>query len=156
MKTTTPHWMAIGILISLLLAGGIKVMILGSTAPANDGRTAVLLEPAERQAILAEMRLLLETTQTIIAALTENDRSTIETAARKVGKSAMSTMDFRLKAKLPLEFKKLGFGTHYAFDEIADMARDGASGQAIQLKLADTMNRCIACHASYQLSAVSQ
>lgn len=153
MKTTTPHWIAIAILGTLLLAGSIKVIVLGSTTPADDGRTAVLLEPAERQAVLGEMRVLLETTQTIVAALAENDLPTIESAARQVGKAAISTMDFRLKAKLPLAFKKLGFGTHYAFDEIADMANKGASTQAIQLKLADTMSRCIACHAAYQLPA---
>ncbi len=156
MKTTTPHWIAIAILGTLLLAGGIKVIVLGSTAPADDGRTAVLLEPAERQAVLGEMRVLLETTQTIVAALADNDLPTIESAARRVGRAAIATMDFKLRAKLPLEFKKLGFGTHDAFDDIADMAENNADTKAIQLKLADTMNRCIACHATYQLSASSR
>jgi len=78
----------------------------------------------------------------------------VERAARGVGSAALTTMDFTLSAKLPLGFKKLGFGTHYAFDEIADMAKAGKPVKAIQNKLAATMNNCIACHASYQLPFV--
>ncbi len=151
MKHTTPHWIAIGILGAVLIGIGVKFVVLGSTAKGDDGRTAVLLEPAERQAVLGEMRILLETAQTIIEALAQEDMETVETAARQVGKAAISTMDFRLRAKLPLEFKKLGFGTHYAFDDIADMAAAGKPAREIQLKVAETMNNCIACHASYQL-----
>jgi len=62
MKNTTPHWIAIGLLSTILVAIGFKFVVLGSTAKADDGRTAVLLEPAERQAVLGEMRVLLETT----------------------------------------------------------------------------------------------
>ncbi|MDQ6956138.1 MAG: hypothetical protein Q9M21_02970 [Mariprofundaceae bacterium] len=151
MKTTTPHWIAIGILSVILVAIGFKFIVLGSTAQGDDGRTAVLLEPAERQAVLGEMRVLLETTQEIVEALANDDLTSVESSARSVGSAAITTMDFTLRAKLPLAFKKLGFGTHYAFDDIADMAKAGKPSKDIQLKLADTMNNCIACHASYQL-----
>jgi len=154
MKNTTPHWIAIGLLSTILVAIGFKFVVLGSTAKADDGRTAVLLEPAERQAVLGEMRVLLETTQAIVEALAVNDMAAVDKAARGVGSAAIQTMDFKLRAKLPLEFKKLGFGTHYAFDEIADMAKAGKPVKAIQQKLAATMNNCIACHASYQLPAI--
>jgi len=151
MKKTTPHWIAIGTLAILLTAGAMKVVVLGNTAKADDGRTAVLLNSAERQAVLGEMRLLLETTQSVMEALANDDMAAIEAASRPIGSAAIATVDFKLKAKLPLEFKELGFGTHYAFDDIADMASSGQPAKAIQLKLAQTMNNCIACHASYQL-----
>jgi len=151
MKTTRPHWIAIGVLSVILVAIGFKFIVLGSTAQGDDGRTAVLLEPAERQAVLGEMRVLLETTQEIVEALANNDLTSVESSARSVGSAAITTMDFTLRAKLPLAFKKLGFGTHYAFDDIADMAKAGKPSKDIQLKLTDTMNNCIACHASYQL-----
>jgi hypothetical protein len=154
MKNTTPHWIAIGLLSAILMAIGFKFVVLGNTAKADDGRTAVLLEPAERQAVLGEMRVLLETTQTIIEALAVGDLTTVDQAARGVGSAALKTVDFTLRAKLPMGFKKLGFGTHYAFDEIADMAKAGKPVKAIQQKLAATMNNCIACHASYQLPVV--
>jgi len=142
------------LLSAILVAIGFKFVVLGSTAQADDGRTAVLLEPVERQAVLGEMRVLLETTQTIVEALAVGEMTTVDQAARAVGSAAIKTMDFKLRAKLPLEFKKLGFGTHYAFDEIADMAKAGKPVKAIQQKLAATMNNCIACHASYQLPVV--
>jgi len=153
MNKTTPHWIAISLLSAILIAIGIKFVVLGSTAEGDDGRTAVILEPAERQAVLEEMRMLLETSQTVIEALANEDLAAVEAAARPIGSAAIATVDFRLRAKLPLEFKKLGFGTHYAFDDIADMAKAGEPSKKIQLKLAETMNNCIACHASYQLPA---
>jgi len=155
MKNTTPHWIAIGLLVTVLAAGAFKVTVLGNTARADDGRTAVLLEPAERQAVLEEMRVLLETTQAVVEALANDDLAAVEAAARPIGSDAIATVDFALRAKLPLEFKKLGFGTHYAFDDIADMAKEGMPAKAIQRKLAETMNNCIACHASYQLPVTS-
>lgn len=156
MKTTTPHWIAIGLLSIILLAIGIKFIVLGSTIKADDGRTAIVLEVGERQAVLGEMRLLLETTQVIVEALANNDLPAVEKAARSVGSAAVSTVDFTLRAKLPLGFKKLGFGTHYAFENIADMANAGKPTSVIQQKLAQTMNNCVACHASYQLLSVKQ
>lgn len=152
MKSTKPHWIAIGLLSALLVAGAVKVVVLGSTGEkTEDGRMAVLLEPAERQAVLGEMRLLLEISQTIVEALASDDLAAVEAAARPIGSAAIATVDFSLRAKLPLEFKKLGFGTHYAFDDIADMAKQGQSARAIQLKLAETMNNCLACHTAYYL-----
>jgi len=152
MKNTKPHWIAIGLLSALLLAGVVKVVVLGSTGEkAADGRTALLLEPAERQAVLGEMRLLLESTQSIVEALANDDLTAVEAAARPIGSAAIATVDFSLRAKLPLDFKKLGFGTHYAFDDIANMANEKQPAKAIQMKLAETMNNCLACHAAYYL-----
>jgi len=156
MTSTKPHWIAITILSLLLVAIGVKFVVLGNTEKGDDGRTAVILEPAERQAVLGEMRILLETTQTIVEALANEDLAMVEESARAVGKAAISTMDFKLRAKLPLDFKKLGFGTHYAFDDIADMAKAKAPVKQIQIKLADTMNNCIACHTSFQLPVVAK
>lgn len=151
MKKTTPHWIAIVVLLAVLVSGALKVIVIGNTEKAADGRTAVILEPAEREAVLGEMRLLLETTQTIVAALANDDLAAVEAAARPIGSAAIATVDFRLRAKLPLEFKQLGFGTHYAFDDIANMAKEGKPAKEIQQKLAETMNNCIACHSSFQL-----
>jgi len=156
MKKTTPYWIAIGLLLAIIVGIGVKVIVIGSTAEGDDGRTAVILAPAERSAILAEMRLLLETSQVIIEALANEDLKAIEEAARPLGSGAIATVDFALRAKLPLEFKKLGFGTHYAFDNIANLAKEGKPSREIQLAFANTMNNCIACHAMYQLPEIKQ
>lgn len=154
MKQTTPHWIAIGILFSLLAAIGVKFVVLGNTAPADDGRTAVLLSPAERQMVLAEMRTLLEATQQVTEGLAKNDMQQVIDAATPVGSTAIATVDFTLRTKLPLEFKQLGFATHYAMDDIVSMAKAGESANRIQLKLTETMNNCIACHVSFQLPQI--
>lgn len=156
MKKTTPHWIAIGLLLAVIVGIGIKVIVLGNTEKGDDGRTAVILTPAERQLVLGEMRMLLEASQSIVEALANDDLASVESTARPLGAGAIATVDFALRAKLPLEFKKLGFGTHYALDDIADMARDKKPVKEIQLKLADTMNNCIACHAMYQLPVINE
>lgn len=151
MSKTTPHWIAIGILSAIIIAIGVKFVLLGSTEKAEDGRTAILLTTTERQAVLGEMRMLLEANQQIVEALANNDMKAIAEAVKPVGSGAIHTMDFALKAKLPIEFKQLGFATHYAFDDLAKMAEENKPAREIQLALANTMNNCIACHAAYQL-----
>jgi len=153
MKGTKLHWIIIGVLSLTLVAAGLKFVVIGSTMQGDDGRTAVVLSPAEKNAVLGEMRALLEATQTIMEALANEDLKAVEEAATPLGSGAIATVDFALRAKLPLEFKKLGFGTHYAFDDIAKMAKEGQPAKAIQLKYVDVMNNCIACHAMYQLKA---
>jgi len=156
MKKTTPLWVAIGLLLAVIVGIGVKVIVIGSTVKGDDGRTAVVLESAERTAILAEMRFLLEASQVIVEALANEDLKTVEEAATPLGSRAIATVDFALRAKLPLEFKKLGFGTHYAFDDIAKMAKEGKPAKDIQLVFANTMNNCIACHAMYQLPEIEK
>ena len=154
MKNTTPHWIAIGVLIAMIAGIGVKFIVLGSTATGDDGRTAILLDKAERKLILDEMQLLLAATQEIVEGLARNDLKQVEEAALSMGRQAKDTVDFKLRAKLPLEFKKLGFATHDDFDLIAQMAQSSQSRESIQLRLAQTMNNCIACHATFQLPEV--
>ena len=148
---TTPHWIAIALLLAVIAGIGVKFLVLGSTAGGADGRTAVLLREDERQLVLEEMRGLLEATQQILEGLSDGDMKQVEQAASGAGMAATGTMDMTLKAKLPMGFKKLGFATHTAFDDIAGMAGNGRDTGAIQKKLAETMNNCIACHAGFQI-----
>jgi len=144
-------WGFLLLAVALLLAGALKFLVLGQTAPGDDGRTAVLLSPGERQKVLAEMRQLLEAVQGVLAALAEGDRARAAAAAEAVGMQATSTMDGVLMGKLPLPFKKMGFATHGGFDELAELIRSGAPLAQVQARLAQTMENCIACHATYQL-----
>jgi len=146
-------WVIIILLLIALVGAGLKFMVLGSTAvgEGEDDRVQVLLDAGERQAVLHEMRMLLEATQQIIEGLADNDMKQVADAGGSVGMQSTSTMDVRLKAKLPIAFKKLGFATHQAFDEIAAMAGQGQPANNIQRKLAESMNNCLSCHASYQI-----
>lgn len=151
---TTP-WVIVAILLTVIIGFAVKFMVLGSTETADDGRTQVLLTINERAQVLGEMRQLLASTQQVIEGLSEQDLDKVVEAASEVGMQATSTMDITLKAKLPMDFKKLGFATHQSFDDMARMAKEGKSVQAIQAKLARTMNQCVACHASFQLPVLN-
>jgi len=143
MKTTAPYRIAIGLLIAVIGTIGFKFIVLGNTEKGDDGRIAVILGQAERQAVFGEMRLLLETSQVIVEALANDDLAAVEAAATPLGSGAIAAADFTLRAKLTMEFKKLGFATHYAFDDIAGMAKEGKPVKEIQLAFASTINNCM-------------
>ncbi|WP_038247265.1 cytochrome c [Ghiorsea bivora] len=150
-------WFVIVLLLAVIVGFAAKFMVLGSTqeGTAEDSRTVVVLNSVERAAVLSEMRALLEATQLVVEGLTERDMKQVAEAASAVGMQATSTMDVRLMAKLPLNFKRLGMSTHKAFDEIAALAQTGDASK-VQRKLAETMNNCVACHASFQIPSVFQ
>ena len=151
MKPCTTPWIISGLLCTIIVGFAVKFIVLGSTAQAPDGRTQVILTTNERAQVLEEMRQLLASTQSIVEALAEHDLKNISAAANQVGMQATSTMDITLKAKLPMDFKQMGFAVHQSFDDISHMAKEQKPIQEIQRKLADTMSQCVACHASFQL-----
>ncbi|MCK5721007.1 MAG: hypothetical protein KAI84_00585 [Gammaproteobacteria bacterium] len=151
MKTCKLCWSITGILILAIVAMGYKFMIAGSVAPASDGREALILEPAERDLVLTEMRMFLSSVQKITQALTEENMETVVKAAREVGLAAQQAVPGSLMGKLPLAFKKLGFDTHKKFDALAlDAEQLGDPNHALQ-QLSTLMNNCVACHSTYQI-----
>lgn len=151
MKTCKLCWSITGILILAIVAMSYKFMIAGSVAPASDGREALILEPAERDLVLTEMRMFLSGVQKITQALTKEDMETVVKAAREVGLTAQQAVPGSLMGKLPLAFKKLGFDTHKKFDALAlDAEQLGDPNHALQ-QLSTLMNNCVACHSTYQI-----
>lgn len=132
-----------------------KFIISGSVAPSSDGREALLLEPAERDLVLAEMRAFLESVQTITAAVGKKDMPQIAAAARKVGAAAQQAVPGSLVGKLPLSFKKLGFDTHKQFDTLAMDADELEDPEHALQQLSVLMQNCVACHAAYRIDAIS-
>ena len=153
MKTCKLCWSITGILILAIVAMGYKFMIAGSVAPASDGREALILEPAERDLVLTEMRMFLSSVQKITQALTEEDMETVVKAAREVGLASQQAVPGSLMGKLPLAFKKLGFDTHKKFDELARDAEDLGDHQYALEQLSTLMNNCVACHSIYQIQS---
>ena len=144
--------------IIVLLLGVIAVMaytflVAGKTVPADDRRTAIVLEPAERSLVLTEMRGFLIAVQAITEAVTRNDAKAIAAAARPMGMAAAGGVPATLAAKLPLEFKQLGHSVHEDFDRIAlDIEAMGDVKHA-HTQLSETLKKCVACHALYQITA---
>jgi hypothetical protein len=147
-------WAISLILFLAVVAMTYKFIISGTVVPASDGRQALLLEPGERDLVLAEMRSFLESVQAITAAVGREDMSQIAAAARKVGAAAQNEVPGSLVGKLPLAFKRLGFDTHKQFDMLAlDAEELGDPGHALQ-QLSVLMQNCVACHAAYRIDAV--
>ncbi len=139
------------ILLLLVGAMGYTFMIKGQTVAASDGRTAIILAEGERTLVLGEMRTFLEVVQGIITAIEKDDMATVAKHARSVGFAAQEGMPASLMKKLPMEFKKLGMGTHKAFDQLAMDATDlGDKDQALK-QLGELMQSCVACHAIYRI-----
>lgn len=127
--------------------------VRGNTATGTDGRTAIVLQAAERDLVLGEMRLLLTATHGILQGVNTNDMKQVAASARSAGMGAAVDVNPALMAKLPLPFKELGMTVHHRMDDIAVAAENGKPAPEIVGMLTDTLSNCIACHASWQLQS---
>jgi hypothetical protein len=127
-----------------------KFVVSGATAPSSDGRTAILLAPAERDLVLTEMRGFLASVRDITAASAAQDPAAMAAAARRSGMAATQGMPLSLMGKLPLAFKRLGLDTHQRFDQLAMDVAQMADTSLGMTQLADLLGNCVACHAAYR------
>lgn len=127
--------------------------VRGNTSVSSDGRSVILLAHPERDLVLSEMRGLLSATQGIVDGINSNHPQKIAQAARAAGMAAAADVNPVLMAKLPLDFKQLGMSVHHDMDAIATAAEAGKPASEISKMLGDTLPKCVACHASWQLKA---
>ena len=144
-------WVLVALLLAATAGLTYRFILSGHTVPASDGRQALLLAPAERDLVLAEMRAFLESTQSMVAALSRDDLAAFAEAARRVGTAATRDMPGSLMAKLPLSFKRLGLDTHRRFDALALDAEQLGDRDLALAGLGELMNNCVACHATYRI-----
>jgi len=149
--------LAIIIVLVLVISGGIyKFIFQGSVSPSTDGRMAIMLDAAEKDLVLAEMRAFLESVQMITHGVSQDDMALVISAAQKVGKEAQGAVPGTLVGKLPLEFKRMGFDTHTRFDQLALNAKEFGDPQTVLTELSTIMQNCTACHASYRLDVLAK
>lgn len=129
------------------------VFIKGSTEAGTDGRTAIVLAPADRDFVLAEMRMLLKAVQGSAAGLAKGDRAEAAAAARSGGTAVSRTVEPALAAALPIEFKQMGFAVHESLDMVGMAAEQNEPAEWVLDKLAATLGQCVACHDLYRLEA---
>ncbi|TGL50932.1 hypothetical protein EHQ55_05055 [Leptospira meyeri] len=130
----------------------------GSTSRSLDNRTAIHLTPAERQLVLTEMRALLTAVNGMLSGLADKDYETAAKAADAVGMGLVASLEHQEKTillKLPVEFKKLGFGTHEKFDAIAIKIRNKQEIHTLLKEMDELTRNCVACHASYKIEVDS-
>ncbi len=141
-----------GALLALTLTG---VMAAEShhahAVAAEDARTVLELTPAERVMILDEMRQFLDGVQKMTGALGKQDMQATADAARNMGRKMVHEVPPALRAKLPEEFRKLGFAVHGDFDQIAMDAESLKDVSYSLNQLSATLQQCVSCHATYQI-----
>lgn len=142
---------------STLLAASLALSTLSPNLAGaqDDTRTAIKLDPASRSMVLVEMRQFLGGVQQITEALSRDDLKIVAKAAREVGMHAAHEVPDTVKAQLPKEFKQLGFGVHKDFDQLAMDAETLGDGKQSMKQLSAILQKCVACHATYQLVPVA-
>jgi len=145
-------YVSLGLWLATVIVAAV-FFIRGQTTPSADGRRAIQLAPAERDLVLGEMRAMLSSVQGVVQGVQAGDPKQAAAAARASGMSAAVDLSPGLMAKLPLDFKNLGMSVHRGFDDLAQMAEKGASGDALLNALGKQLAACVGCHASYRLEA---
>jgi hypothetical protein len=129
-------------------------LVQGWTTQGTDGRTQIVLAPAERDLILGEMRMLLKAVHGVVAGLAgqgqEVNRAQIEQAARSAGMHMAADVNPALMAKLPLPFKQMGMSIHQDMDALADAIVQKETQQQILQRLSSMTARCTTCHDMYR------
>lgn len=140
------------VVILALISTGItyKFVFQGDVTESNDGRTAILLDKSERDLVLSEMRVFLESLQQITSGITNDDMQLVAASARKSGMGAQTQVPGSLVGKLPLSFKQLGFDTHTKFDELALDAEQLGDRDHTLSQMNALLDNCVACHAMYR------
>ncbi len=145
---------AITLWIVTLSVGG-WLFVKGVTKTGSDGRTEIVLATAERDQILAEMRLLLKAVDGLIRGLGEPnpDPKQMEATARAVGMNMAADVEPTIMAKLPLPFKQMGMSIHKDMDALADAVAQNETPQQLLKRLASMTARCTVCHDMYRFKA---
>ncbi len=145
----------IALLVLVIAAMTYKFVVVGSVEKTKDGRVAIVLEPGERDFVLAEMRGFVAGLQQLTAALGRDDMKSAANAARLMGMAAAHSAPAPMVAKLPLEFKTLGFSVHRDFDAIALDADSLGDPKHTLTQLSLALQKCVACHSVYQIKLPS-
>ncbi|MDH5748346.1 MAG: hypothetical protein OEY85_03450 [Rhodospirillales bacterium] len=124
--------------------------VKGTTVTAVDDREAVVLEPAELDFVLVEMRGFLAAVQEIIAAANTGDMDAARKTSKSFGLALANTTPPETVKKLPKAFKQLAFSTHEGFDEVS-LAADMGS-EAVMEALEGTLSVCVSCHEVFRFT----
>jgi hypothetical protein len=139
------------IMLKKILALILGFIAFAAMADEVDKRQILPLSEQQRNHVLTEMRGLLSGTQNILDALSREDMATVAREARSLGMGMVHKGEDHLKAVLPKEFMQLGMSVHKSFDKIALDAESLKDPKHTLRQLGESMQKCNACHASYQI-----
>ena len=143
-------WSTVAVL--LIITSGLvyKFIVQGEVIIATDNRIAIQLNQSERDLVLSEMRIFLQSIQQITRAISDHDLELATRSARASGRNAQIAVPGSLIGKLPLGFKKLGFDTHAKFDELALDAEQLGDRDHTLTQLSTLLENCVSCHAAFK------
>ena len=149
--------LGIGSLVLWVLTVGLFAFffVRGTTSVSTDLRRSVNLSPAEKDLVLGEMRTMLKAINSMLGALSNGDMNRAAEAATSAGMVMAVDTSPILIAKLPLDFKELGMGTHKAFDDLSSEIKKGATLPQVLVKMHQITSRCIACHETNRLGSTT-
>ncbi len=150
MRSLKLAWSLVALL-SLVVAFFAYKFTAGEAQPSQDGRMEIQLTQDERNTFLLEMRTWMQSTQAIMAALSQEDYAAVAQLAKAAGMEVEEATPAVMFKKIPLPMKKLGFDTRAQFDAIAADAGQKTMQRTLG-QLGQAMNNCIACHATYRFS----
>ncbi|ARO88643.1 hypothetical protein EBAPG3_013165 [Nitrosospira lacus] len=136
-----------------ILVIALSFIAFTTTGAANeiDKRRVLSINEMQRDHVLTEMRALLSGTQNILDALLREDMVAVARYARPLGMGMTHKAEDHLKAVLPKEFMQLGMSVHKDFDQIAIDAESLKDPKHTLRQLNESMKKCNACHAGYQI-----
>lgn len=123
-----------------------------ATRGEDDAREAIVLPARAREAVLGEMRQMLEALDGVLQHAGPMDRAAIAEAARSGGTRIALDTDPAMERRLPGAFARLGASTHEDFDALADAVEAGAGRDTILARLSGLTSKCVSCHASYRIA----
>ncbi len=138
------------LLIIIIFIGIYKFIIQGDTSKGSDGRELIHLSAGEKDFVLTEMRLFLNSVQQITQGMAEGDMALVATQAKISGNAMQREVPTKLAQKLPLQFKKLGFDTHAKFEQLAMDAEDLGDREHTLTQLSVLLQNCTSCHEIYR------
>ncbi len=151
-QSTSKSFFKHSILVSVL-----ALSLINFSAMANefDPRQAIELSEEHKAQLLSNMRGALATTQSIVNALAADDMQAVADYARPLGfKARRQKPKDGLHDALPRSFKMQGKVMHQNFDKIADDAETLKDPKHTLQQLAEVMNSCQGCHASFRIESI--
>jgi hypothetical protein len=126
----------------------------GADGATKDERKTIELDPSARALVLTEMRQFLTGIQGMTEALSKDDLKTVARTAHSLGMQAAHEVPPEVKAKLPMEFKQLGFAVHREFDQLAMDAESLGDPRHTLKQMGGILQQCVACHSVYQIKQI--
>jgi hypothetical protein len=134
----------------------IKRKLIRASLSEVDKRQVLALSEVQREHVLNHMRFQLTGVQNILAALYEEDMVTVNSYATSLGMNMTREDKNPLRGVMPKEYSQIGMSLRQDFDQIALDANEFKDAKYTLRQLGNAMNKCAACHASYQIRPNTQ